>query len=173
MSLGNLFGDEISFKPRARVWLYLLPHPSLTVLEPAAVFIETGVVYYHRQSLDTTVVPALFALSHIALTHLGVFYAAVEAQKVFERSLSIVFVRPEAYDAIFITGGYGIAWDGTFNSELKKLIERAYRAGRIIATVGHGSGTLIQAEDSEGNDTNNSIVFGRQVILSASHYDAQ
>lgn len=85
---------------------------------------------------------------------------AVEAQKAFERSLSIVFVRPEAYDAIFITGGYGIAWDGTFNTELKGFIERAYRAGRIIGTVGHGSGTLIQAEGPDGI----SIVSGRQVI---------
>eukprot|EP00884_Botryococcus_braunii_P022244 jgi/Botrbrau1/8703/Bobra.0311s0016.1 len=87
------------------------------------------------------------------------FISDVEAQKAFERSVSIVYVRPEAYDAIVITGGHGITWDGTFNAELKTLIERAYLAGRVIGAIGHGSSTLIQAETPDGR----SIVEGRQI----------
>ncbi len=38
----------------------------------------------------------------------------------------------EAYDAVFIPGGHGIAFDGT-SDELRALVERFWAADKVVA----------------------------------------
>lgn len=40
-------------------------------------------------------------------------------------------------------GGHGIAWDGPFNPELRRLIEQAYMQRKLIAAVDHGTAALV------------------------------
>lgn len=44
-------------------------------------------------------------------------------------------------------GGHGIAWDGPFNKELRRLVEETYATGKIIAAVDHGPAALVHARN--------------------------
>ena len=49
-------------------------------------------------------------------------------------------------------GGHGIAWDGPFNKELRRLVEEAYATGKIIAAVDHGPAALVHARNIKLGD---------------------
>ena len=49
-------------------------------------------------------------------------------------------------------GGHGIAWDGPFNPELRRLIEDAYRQRKLIAAVDHGPAALVHAINRREED---------------------
>ena len=63
-------------------------------------------------------------------------------------------------------GGHGIAWDGPFNPELRRLIEEAYRQHKLIAAVDHGPAVLVNAINRrvEDPDVGQPILWRKQVI---------
>lgn len=64
------------------------------------------------------------------------------------------------YDAIFISGGWGAAYDLGYSEKLGEKISEAYLAGRpIIGSVCHGALGLINAKDEGGN----AIIAGRKM----------
>ena len=62
-------------------------------------------------------------------------------------------------------GGHGIAWDGPFNPELRRLIEAAYLQKKLIAAVDHGPAALVQALNRDPDDPayGQSIMYHKQV----------
>jgi len=64
------------------------------------------------------------------------------------------------YDAIFIAGGWGAAYDLGYSEKLGQKISEAYFAKRpIIGSVCHGALGLIKAKDDDGN----LIIAGRKI----------
>ncbi len=64
------------------------------------------------------------------------------------------------YDAIFMAGGWGAAYDLGFSEVLGQKISDAYYAeSPIIGSVCHGALGLIQAKDREGNP----LISGRKI----------
>ena len=68
-----------------------------------------------------------------------------------ENSFNIDDIDFTQYDAIFIAGGWGAAYDLGFSDGLGKKISEAYYSGKpIIGSVCHGALGLIRATDKEG-----------------------
>ncbi len=65
------------------------------------------------------------------------------------------------------TGGHGIAWDGPFNPELRRLIEDAYKQRKLIAAVDHGPAALVHAINrrEEDPDYGTPILARKQVQI--------
>ena len=66
-------------------------------------------------------------------------------------SLKIADVDISQYDVVFISGGWGAAYDLGYSTELGEKISEAYSNGAIIGTVCHGALGLINAVDEDGN----------------------
>lgn len=54
------------------------------------------------------------------------------------------------YDAVFVAGGHGAMWDLAADASVAKLLSRHYQEGRVIATVCHGAGALVNATKKDG-----------------------
>ncbi|KAK9841802.1 hypothetical protein WJX81_004046 [Elliptochloris bilobata] len=87
------------------------------------------------------------------------FYEDAHAHAQLHNTQSIALIDPESYDAVFFAGGHGIMWDGVANKEVTRLVEGAYRAGRVVAAVCHGPAALLDATDGQGRP----LVAGKQV----------
>ncbi len=70
-----------------------------------------------------------------------------------EHSLRIDDVDFTQYDAIFIAGGWGAAYDLGYSDVLAEKVSKAYYGPKspLIGSVCHGALGLINAKDSEGN----------------------
>jgi len=70
-----------------------------------------------------------------------------------EHSLRIDDVDFTQYDAIFIAGGWGAAYDLGYSDVLAEKVSEAYYGPKspLIGSVCHGALGLINAQDSEGN----------------------
>ncbi|ARQ06082.1 Molecular chaperone Hsp31 and glyoxalase 3 [Macrococcoides canis] len=51
------------------------------------------------------------------------------------------------YDGVYFTGGHGVMFDFPDNMELKQLIARMDKEGKVIASVCHGTAALLNVED--------------------------
>ena len=62
------------------------------------------------------------------------------------------------------TGGHGIAWDGSFNKELQRIVEDMYASSKPIAAVDHGPCALVHASNQQAGhpDQGKSILYDRQ-----------
>ena len=60
-------------------------------------------------------------------------------------------VRPEDYDAIYLTGGHGVMFDFPQSAELADLIAKFYEANKVVSTVCHGATGLLSAKLSNGD----------------------
>jgi hypothetical protein len=67
-------------------------------------------------------------------------------------------------------GGHGIAWDGPFNKELRRLVEETYATGKIIAAVDHGPAALVHARNIRLGDPREGmpLLFRKDVRAPAS-----
>lgn len=74
-------------------------------------------------------------------------------------SLPLASISIDAYDAVFFPGGHGAMWDFPNDIHIRRLVEAAHAAGKIIAAVCHGPAGLLSAMDKEGR----SILAGRRV----------
>ena len=68
-------------------------------------------------------------------------------------------IDPDAYLAIFYTGGHGTMWDFRDNQALKRAAESIYRHGGIVASVCHGAAGLLELEADDGRP----LIAGRRV----------
>ncbi len=62
-------------------------------------------------------------------------------------------------------GGHGIAWDGPFSTEIMRVVETAFAAGKVIGAVCHGPAALVSAKiiDPSHPLYGQSILAGKQV----------
>mgnify|MGYP003145031911 CR=1 FL=1 len=72
---------------------------------------------------------------------------------------AIEAVDPSNYDAIYMVGGAGTAWDFPDNTALASVVEAIDRNNGIVSAVCHGVLGLAGANDSSGE----ALVKGRQV----------
>ena len=68
-------------------------------------------------------------------------------------------VDPEAFDAIFYTGGHGTMWDFRGQAGLNRLAEGVYRQGGVVGSVCHGAAGLLDLLGDDGRP----LVAGRQL----------
>lgn len=77
-----------------------------------------------------------------------------------KNSMRIDDVDFTQYDAIYMAGGWGAAYDLGFSEVLGQKISEAYYADRpVIGSVCHGALGLIQAKDRDGNP----LIAGRKI----------
>ena len=81
------------------------------------------------------------------------------AMEMLRNSRPIAAVDPEAYDVIFLAGGWGAAYDLAQNAELAEVVTRANANGAILGSVCHGALGLVNATDLDGSP----LIEGRRV----------
>ncbi len=74
-------------------------------------------------------------------------------------SLAIGTLDVDAYDVVFLAGGWGAAFDFGDSPELAAAVSRAHAAGRILGGVCHGPLALAAATDADGQP----LVAGRRI----------
>lgn len=55
-----------------------------------------------------------------------------------------------AFDAVFFPGGHGTMWDLPVDAGVTRAVERAFAAGKLIASVCHGAAGLVTAKRPDG-----------------------
>lgn len=63
------------------------------------------------------------------------------------------------FDAVFFPGGHGTMWDLPVDPGVTRVVERAFAAGQLIASVCHGAAGLVTARRPDGQP----IVHGLRV----------
>lgn len=81
------------------------------------------------------------------------------ASAALQDTLAIEDTKAAAYDAVFLVGGAGTAWDFPVSTALTKMIETLHGSGRVVAAVCHGVLGLTTARCSQGK----ALVAGRAV----------
>jgi len=82
-----------------------------------------------------------------------------EAMEMVSNSRAIAQVDPEAYDVIFLAGGWGAAYDLAQSADLAEVVTRANANGAILGSVCHGALGLVNATDVDGSP----LIEGRRV----------
>ena len=60
------------------------------------------------------------------------------AQATFANTPSIVYIDPVHYDAIYLAGGHGMAWDSPYNRELQRVLDEMIATNKVVAAIEHG-----------------------------------
>jgi putative intracellular protease/amidase len=81
------------------------------------------------------------------------------AMSKLNNSIPIDQIDIEEYDVIFMSGGWGAAYDFEQSEELSRLVTDANAKGLVIGSVCHGALGLVNAKDTDGS----SLVEGRRV----------
>ncbi|EIE26245.1 ThiJ/PfpI domain-containing protein [Coccomyxa subellipsoidea C-169] len=152
-----------------------------TIAEPYYTFRRKGyrVVMASIRGGPIPIDPASVAPQNVKTHTVKLFLADPEAQRLMHHSLPVALVDSQDYGAIFISGmllcflslscripcGHGIAWDGPFNKELRRLVEEAYATGKIIAAVDHGPAAIVHARNIKLGDPREGtpLVFRKDV----------
>jgi putative intracellular protease/amidase len=87
------------------------------------------------------------------------FAADPDAQGVLAGTSRLSSIRPEAYDAVFYSGGLGPVFDLSEDNASIALLEVMHRADKPIAAVCHGSAVFRNVRDPRGV----ALVKGRAV----------
>lgn len=66
------------------------------------------------------------------------------------RSIPLKSVRPEEYDAIVFAGGSGAMYDFPKSIEVRKLSQKIYEKGGVVAAICHGPAALVNIKLSNG-----------------------
>ena len=76
-----------------------------------------------------------------------------EFQRKVATSRAIADIDPESYDVIFLSGGWGAAYDFATSKTLAEVLSAAYAADHkpILSGVCHGPLGFVEAVDPEGN----------------------
>jgi putative intracellular protease/amidase len=146
-------------------------HPALDIGKPTGVFAsELTVAYYAFLDAGMQVDVASPAGGVIPVEPLSVnpiirtaaddrFLADAELRAKITDSLPIASVDIEAYDIVYLAGGWGAAFDLGFSAALADKITEANAAGSVIGGVCHGPLGLINATAPDGRP----LVEGRRV----------
>ena len=81
------------------------------------------------------------------------------AMEMLSNSRAISGVDPDAYDVIFLAGGWGAAYDLAQSAELAEVVTRANANGAILGSLCHGALGLVNAADVDGSP----LIEGRRV----------
>lgn len=94
------------------------------------------------------------SLAHDVLTELGTEKRYMDRAFMdrLENTKKVSDVKLEDYDAIYLTGGHGTMFDFPKSQDLEELMARFYEAGRVVSTVCHGAGGLLNVKLSNGED---------------------
>ena len=87
------------------------------------------------------------------------FKADAAARGVLAATRRLADVADEAFDAVFYPGGHGPLWDLAGDADSRRLIERLFAAGKVVAAVCHGPAVLRDARGPFGFP----LVRGKQV----------
>jgi putative intracellular protease/amidase len=87
------------------------------------------------------------------------FLADRAAQAQAKATHVVASVDITGFDAVFFPGGHGTMWDLPLDAGVTRIVEAAFAAGTLIATVCHGAAGLVSALGSDGR----SIVAGKRV----------
>mmetsp|Transcript_11422 Transcript_11422/g.30766 ORF Transcript_11422/g.30766 Transcript_11422/m.30766 type:complete len:227 (-) Transcript_11422:92-772(-) len=87
------------------------------------------------------------------------FDADSEAQQVLQNTRKLADLDPSSYDAVFLVGGHGVYGDFAQNKDLKSLVEKTDRRGKIVAAVCHGQVGLLDATKEDGS----CLIAGKKV----------
>ena len=74
-------------------------------------------------------------------------------------SIPIADISAEDYDVVFMSGGWGAAYDLAQSSDLAEVVTRANANGAILGSVCHGALGLVNARDVDGSP----LIEGRRV----------
>jgi len=146
-------------------------HPALDIGKPTGVFAsELTAAYYAFLDAGMQVDVASPAGGLIPVERLSVnpiirtptddrFLGDAVLRGKINNSLPISSVDIEAYDIVYLAGGWGAAFDLGFSESLAAKITEANAAGSIIGGVCHGPLGLINATTTDGKP----LVEGRRV----------
>ncbi|MEL6601162.1 MAG: type 1 glutamine amidotransferase domain-containing protein [Pseudomonadota bacterium] len=81
------------------------------------------------------------------------------AMEMLLNSRAISEVDPDAFDVIFLAGGWGAAYDLAQSEELAEVVTRANANGAILGSVCHGALGLVNATNVDGSP----LIEGRRV----------
>lgn len=81
--------------------------------------------------------------------HVKRYLADEELKKYVENSIPIKDVSGH-FDALFVPGGHGIAFDGPHDDKLKALGEKFWAEGKIVSAVCHGPAGLVSMHAPDG-----------------------
>ncbi|MEL6800302.1 MAG: type 1 glutamine amidotransferase domain-containing protein [Pseudomonadota bacterium] len=81
------------------------------------------------------------------------------AMEMLLNSRAISEVDPDAFDVIFLAGGWGAAYDLAQSEELAEVVTRANVNGAILGSVCHGALGLVNATNVDGSP----LIEGRRV----------
>ncbi len=87
------------------------------------------------------------------------FLADAVAQTKVKQTLRVSEVHVQSYDALFFPGGHGAMWDLPESADVKRVVEQAAAANKVIGAVCHGVAGLVSARLPDGR----SIVADRRV----------
>lgn len=87
------------------------------------------------------------------------FLADPVARRLTADTLPLAAAGAAAFDALFLPGGHGTMWDLPTDPSVRRAVEDADAAGRVIAAVCHGPAGLVSAVRADGRP----LVAGRRV----------
>lgn len=87
------------------------------------------------------------------------FLADPAAQRLAGDTLPVAAVDASSYDAVFFPGGHGAMWDLPDDPGVRRVVETAFAANKVIAAVCHGPAALVGARRPDGQ----SILSGKRV----------
>ncbi|MFD4988650.1 type 1 glutamine amidotransferase domain-containing protein [Streptomyces sp. NPDC058374] len=139
---------------RTGLWLGELTH-FYDVAEAAGFDLTIAGVDGGRVPLDPE------SLAHDVLADQGTDrrYADREFMDKLEDTVAVADVRPEEYDAIYLTGGHGTMFDFPGSKALGDLVARFHDSGRVVSAVCHGPCGLLDVTLGSGEP----LVRGRDV----------
>lgn len=80
-------------------------------------------------------------------------------QALMQKTAKAADVDASGYDAVFFPGGHGTMWDLPHDAGVKRAVEEAFAAGRVVASVCHGAAGLVSAQGADGQP----LVKGRRI----------
>jgi putative intracellular protease/amidase len=78
------------------------------------------------------------------------FLADPAAMAKAQNTQAVEAIDASAFDAVFFPGGHGTMWDLPADGGVKRAVESAFGAGKIVASVCHGAAGLVSARRSDG-----------------------
>lgn len=82
-----------------------------------------------------------------------------EFMNLLENTAKVEDVNPQAYDAIYLTGGHGVMFDFRQSEDLESLVAKFYQSGQVVSSVCHGAAGLLNVQLSSGEP----LVKGKHV----------
>ena len=158
-------GKEFSFNNKKALIIAtnhgVLNKPNETIGKPTGLFLsELSIPYFEFKdaNIDVTIasingglIPVEPTPWFIETKEDRIFNESSELTSLLTNSLSIKDIDFTEFDIVFLSGGWGAAYDLGFSEILAVKITNAYNSGSLIGAICHGVLGLINATDENGN----------------------